>query len=287
MHKVTEGRCLGDSQSSPQYPDTIRFQPRIAFRSVLCGIFVRDQGSYNKQSPDTAILLAAGRGRRLGPVGRDRPKCLIVVETRPIIDYIFDALVIAQISHVYIITHHLEDQIRSYVLAQQRPSLTFSFCHQPELLGTANAVNSLPKELSARLSFGKPLVVCATDYVLPRTYLAELIDYHISHNFPITLSLRPIASTETRESSVVERRGERVVRIIEKPTRTYDGTQLASSLLYVLPGAVFHFLSSTPRSARGEYELADTINLMIANGYSAQGCLQKELQRIDWVTAQT
>lgn len=57
------------------------------------------------------LVLAAGAGRRLGPLGEDRPKCLVEVGGRPLLDWQRDALTGAGITELAVVTGYRPDQI--------------------------------------------------------------------------------------------------------------------------------------------------------------------------------
>ncbi len=80
-----------------------------------------------------AVILAAGEGRRLRPHTEDRPKCLVEVAGRPILDYEIDALQRAGIEDISIVTGYRSDRI------EERGFPTF---HNPRFDRT-NMVTSL------------------------------------------------------------------------------------------------------------------------------------------------
>ena len=67
---------------------------------------IESANSKNFGSLDTAMILAAGLGVRMRPLTTDRPKAMVALKRRPIIDYTFKALEKAQISRVIINVHH-------------------------------------------------------------------------------------------------------------------------------------------------------------------------------------
>jgi mannose-1-phosphate guanylyltransferase len=86
-----------------------------------------------------AILLAAGLGTRLLPLTKSVPKCLVTLEDRPLLDYWFENLTRADIGPFLINTHHLADQVRSY-LEKSTHNNRVTLSHEPELLGTGGTL---------------------------------------------------------------------------------------------------------------------------------------------------
>jgi MurNAc alpha-1-phosphate uridylyltransferase len=66
-------------------------------------------------APKSAMILAAGLGRRMRPITDKTPKPLITVGGRTLLDYSLDRLVQAGVDKAIINTHHLADQIEQHV----------------------------------------------------------------------------------------------------------------------------------------------------------------------------
>lgn len=62
------------------------------------------------------VILAAGRGSRLSPLTDIRPKCLVEFAGRPLLEWQLDALRIAGISDIHVVTGYLSEQIEAYRL---------------------------------------------------------------------------------------------------------------------------------------------------------------------------
>jgi choline kinase len=59
-----------------------------------------------------AVILAAGRARRLGPIGESLPKCLVRIGGRPLIAYSLDSLVQRGVREITIVTGHRDGAIQ-------------------------------------------------------------------------------------------------------------------------------------------------------------------------------
>ncbi len=86
-----------------------------------------------------AFLLAAGRGTRLGPLGRQTPKCLLPVGGKPLLGRWFDLLAEHGVTRVLTNTHHLAEQVRDY-LADVGAPVEVELAHEEELLGSAGTL---------------------------------------------------------------------------------------------------------------------------------------------------
>ena len=82
------------------------------------------------EGPTTAMILAAGLGTRLRPLTATRPKPLVEVAGKPIIDYGLDKLRAAGVSNAVVNLHYLGDQLQAHL--QSRKDFTFQFSHEPD-----------------------------------------------------------------------------------------------------------------------------------------------------------
>lgn len=235
------------------------------------------------REPEVAILLAAGRGRRLRPATDTTPKPLLPVGylgggqhvVRPILDHILHALTHTSVKTVCLVTHYLEEQIHTFVGDGSRWQLTALFCHQSQMLGTAHAIHCVQQQFPHLLERATPLLICATDYILPPFYLQELVDFHTQHSAEISVSLKQLTVEQTTSRSSVRFDDEQqIIEIVEKPMRGTAPSTIGASLIYILPTSMTNYLPQVPLSARGEYELPSLVNAMVADGYVARGLIQ-------------
>jgi dTDP-glucose pyrophosphorylase len=223
----------------------------------------------------SAVLLAAGRGKRQRPFTDETPKPLLEVNGRATLDYVLTAVAKAGVERVCIVTHHLEEKIFEYVGDGSKWNLNMSFAHQNELNGNAGALMSVPQEWIR----AEPVMVVATDYVLKENSLVELVEAHGKYQADITLSLKECPVEElTSRSSVDVDSNWRVRRIVEKPTRAEIMSPYAASVLFILPYEFWEYLPKIRPSARGELEMQSAVQMMIEAGYKAVGLLQPAAQ---------
>jgi choline kinase len=64
-----------------------------------------------------AILIAAGRGRRLGPHTEEIPKCMVQVGRKPIVGWVWDAFRAAGIEELVVIRGYRGDVLEPFVRA--------------------------------------------------------------------------------------------------------------------------------------------------------------------------
>lgn len=219
----------------------------------------------------SAILLAAGRGKRLRPYTDSMPKPLLPVHGRPTLDYVLAAIRRAGIERVCLVTHHLEQQIHGFVASGSRWDLRAAFAHQNELRGSGDALLSVPREWIRP----EPVFVVATDYILKENTVVELVQAHERQGADITMSLKECPPEEQLNRSSVDVDADwRVRQIIEKPAAGQVLSPYAASILFILPPAIWDYLPRIQPSARGELELQTAIQMMIDDGFLAYGLPQ-------------
>ena len=219
----------------------------------------------------SAVLLAAGRGKRQRPYTDETPKPLLPVRGRATLDYVLTALTRAGIQRVCIVTHHLEEKIFEFVGNGSNWNMEATFAHQNQLRGSGDALLSLPQEWIPN----EPVMIVATDYILEENVLLELVEAHQRYRADITMSLKecPVDNLVSRSSVDVDSDW-RVKKIIEKPTRDQIMSPYAASILFILPPQVWQYLLHVEPSPRGEIEMQAAVQKMIEDGYQAYGLLQ-------------
>jgi dTDP-glucose pyrophosphorylase len=219
----------------------------------------------------SAILLAAGRGKRQRPFTDETPKPLLPVRGRPTLDYVLSAVARAGVERVCIVTHYLQEKIFAYVGDGSHWKLEAAFAHQSQLRGTGDALLAIPGPWIRP----EPVMVVATDYILQENDLLALVEAHAERQADITMSLKQCPVEELVARSSVEVDSEwRIKKIIEKPARDEIMSPYAASILFILPPQMWSYLSQIQPSARGEIEMQSAVQRMIEDGFRAYGVLQ-------------
>jgi MurNAc alpha-1-phosphate uridylyltransferase len=77
-------------------------------------------------SSDTAMVLAAGLGKRMRPLTASQPKPLVRVAGKPLIDHALDRLAEAGVGRAVVNVHYLADALEAHVTARTAPQVTVS-----------------------------------------------------------------------------------------------------------------------------------------------------------------
>ena len=150
-----------------------------------------------------AFLLAAGLGSRLRPITDVTPKCMVMIDGRPLLDIWLDAFVSARVDEVLINLHHLPDEVTRHLASRVGPP-TVNAVFEPELLGSAGTLRANRHWVAGEDMF----LVCYADN-LTDFDLGSLVDTHTRHDWAATLTVfhsdRPAAGgvVELDESGMV------------------------------------------------------------------------------------
>ncbi|TEU09534.1 nucleotidyltransferase family protein, partial [Candidatus Bathyarchaeota archaeon] len=86
-----------------------------------------------------AVVLAAGKGERLRPLTENRPKHLLPIGGKPLLEWILEGLVEAGVDEALLVTHYMENQIKDHFGDGERLGVKLSYVRQEEMRGTADA----------------------------------------------------------------------------------------------------------------------------------------------------
>jgi MurNAc alpha-1-phosphate uridylyltransferase len=94
---------------------------------------------------DTAMVLAAGLGKRMRPLTASQPKPLVRVAGRALIDHALDRLVEAGVARAVVNVHYLADALEAHVTARTAPQVTISDERALLLETGGGMVNAMPQ----------------------------------------------------------------------------------------------------------------------------------------------
>jgi len=93
-----------------------------------------------------AIILAAGKGTRLGKITKEIPKPMILYKGKPILQYNIELCKKYGITEVFINLHHLGNRIQNYFEDGKKFGVNIKYSFESELMGTAGAVRKIAED---------------------------------------------------------------------------------------------------------------------------------------------
>ena len=205
------------------------------------------------------VVLAGGRGRRLGALGDSYAKALLPVGNEPIVGHHLRLFHQLGIRSVLVVVGHRAGQIEEALGDGDRYGMSLRYIHQTQALGSAHAVNSIRRYIR-----GPFLMVLGDYYFVPRDpeRVVERLERGES-----TIAIKPEPNEElVREACAVETSADgRVTNIQEKPVR--PKTNLKGCGFYAMVPEFLEAVARTPRTAlRDEYELTDSLHTFVKSG---------------------
>ena len=208
-----------------------------------------------------AFLLAAGVGSRLRPITDTLPKCMVVIDDRPLLDVWLDAFDRAGIDEVLVNLHHLPDVVRDHIAARPGPPVVRTF-FEPELLGSAGTLAANRHWVDGEEMF----LACNADN-LTDFDLRSLIDEHREHDAIATLTV--FHSERPSAGGVVEvDRDGTVVGFVEKPAE--PASDLTNAGMYAFHPSVLDEIIGPPPNDIGFHllpRLVGRARAMVVEGY--------------------
>ncbi|MDD4874009.1 MAG: sugar phosphate nucleotidyltransferase [Dehalococcoidales bacterium] len=198
-----------------------------------------------------AVILAAGEGNRMYPLTCARPKVMLRIANKPLIEHLLIASRLAGISDFVFVVGYKDYVVRDYFMDGRKWGVRIEYRLQRHPRGTADALGKVNDLM------GDCFLVMNGDVLASHKDLFKLADGTGS-------ALTGIDVDDLQGMGAVEVSDGKVIRIHEKTES--PPTNLANAGFYRLTSTIFDAIAKTPLSLRGEYELTDSLQLLINQG---------------------
>jgi NDP-sugar pyrophosphorylase family protein len=206
-----------------------------------------------KRRPLSAVVLAAGQGRRLAPITLTHSKAMTPILGRPIVLRVIDSLRQAGVDDFVVVA---APQDRELIAALQRippEHLTLRLAYQAERKGTGHALKQ-----AADLIPGD-FILASCDNLYPGDFLQNLVRTFQENSPAAVIALAPLESESLAQAAGVKLQGERVIELREKPGPGSGQWDAVAKFLFAVSRQVLNFLDAAPVSRRGEIEFQDAL----------------------------
>ena len=147
-------------------------------------LFVLEDLLHPKELPNQVLIMAGGRGERLLPLTSERPKPMLPLAGKPILEIILEWCISFGLSKFMFSVGHLKEQIIDYFGDGSRWGVEILYLQEERALGTAGALGLISGPLTS------PVLVINGD-VVTRANLQELLGFHQSQGADATMCVRP------------------------------------------------------------------------------------------------
>ncbi|MEA3458900.1 MAG: bifunctional sugar-1-phosphate nucleotidylyltransferase/acetyltransferase [Candidatus Thermoplasmatota archaeon] len=204
------------------------------------------------------VILAAGEGKRMHPLTFTRPKVMLPIANKPILEWNLLNAIDAGLTEFVFVVGYKSEMVRSYFGDGKKWDVSIEYVNQGTALGTAHAIGMVEK-------FVDNFIVLCGDTIFGTQDIRQVIEREIS------MGLVQVESPE--EYGIVEMDGEKVVKIYEKMKDPFSNVINAG--IYHFNQSIFDIIKETERSPRGEYEITSSINMLVKD-VELSGIMLKE-----------
>ena len=194
------------------------------------------------------VVLAAGEGTRM----KSRlSKILHPLAGKPIVEHLILEIKQAGINDFILVVGYFDEAIRDYFGNGEHLGVSIEYHTQRKQLGTADAIRDIDKLIDGCF------LLANGDAIIQSNDIQRIVAEN-------RLAMGLIEMADTTDVGVVEVENKKVVRIHEKLKN--PPSNLVNAGIYLLNQEVFPAIAETAPSLRGEYELTDTLQMLIDSG---------------------
>jgi len=190
------------------------------------------------------VVLAAGEGKRMHPLTYTRPKVMLPIANKPILEWNLMHAKAAGLNDFLFIIGYKAEMVREHFGDGNNWNVHINYVNQGKALGTAHAIGMVE-------SFVDDFLVLSGDTIFGTNDIKAIV------NQPQSMGVVKVENPG--EYGVVETSNDTVKKIHEKMDQPLSN--LINAGIYHFPKAMFKHIHATTKSPRGEYEITDSINM--------------------------
>lgn len=190
-------------------------------------------------------MLAAGEGKRMRPLTYTKPKVMLPIANKPILEWNLINAVKAGIKDFIFVIGYRGEAVRNYFGNGEKWKVSIEYVNQGQPLGTAHAIGITK-------NFVDDFIVMCGDTIFGSNDIKKIMEKE--------QSIGLVKVRDAKEYGVVELKGRKIIKIHEKMKEPIGN--IINAGIYHFNEKIFDFIEQTKKSIRGEYEITDSINLM-------------------------
>jgi dTDP-glucose pyrophosphorylase len=216
--------------------------------------------------PRYAVIPAAGAGKRIAPYSQLVPKPMIQVLGRPILAYVLDRCKRAGLRNVIIIVNPASTVVKDYFGDGSTFGLSIEYVAQPNPEGIGQAVGLTEGVVKP------PFAVYLGDEIYIGSDHPGFIKSFDSKTCAAAIGLMWVEDENLIRGNYsvdIDLKTHVIRNLVEKPTTVVNKILGCGS--YIFNDSVFEAVRKTPKSAKGETEITDTLNTLTRMGLTIRG----------------
>jgi dTDP-glucose pyrophosphorylase len=224
-----------------------------------------------------AVILAAGNGTRMKELTNEVPKPMLKTHGKPILEHIVEGILAAGVREIFIVTGFRAEVVESYFGDGSKWNARIAYGRQEVQDGTGKA-----PELAKDFVGGSPFLLTYGDILVTPHPYAQMIQRFANRAFSGVITVTPGQDVTKGGLNFFDEEF-CLKRLVEKPTGAQlDQLRVEGWLkpgdkvwynagIYIFKPVLFDFTAKLQKSPRGEYELTDAVNAMLAAGHKLAG----------------
>ena len=227
--------------------------------------------------PMKAVILAAGKGTRMKELTNELPKPMLRVQGKPILEHILTGILAAGVREIFIVTGYRAETIEQYFGDGAKWGARIAYGRQLVQDGTGKAPEVAKSFLGA-----SPFILTYGDILVkPETY-AQMIHRFNEDYFSGVITVTPGEDVTKGGLNFFDEKF-CLTRLVEKPSPAEIEALRRTGWLkpgdpawynagiYIFKPSLFEFTAKLEKSPRGEYELTDAVNALLAAHHKIAG----------------
>ncbi len=206
-----------------------------------------------------AVILAAGKGKRLMPITSSRPKPMIPLAGMPLLAHTILGLKDAGIDEILLIVGYKEETFKNYFSdGLDKFNVKIQYVTQEEQLGTGHAVSDAKVFVK-----NEPFMLMYGDLITDSRVFKEIKEKFNESKPDGIITLVKVKNPQ--EYGIISLHSDGFVeKITEKPAPELNLGNLANAGIYIFDPLIFEAIEKTEKSIRDEYEFTDSMEILIS-----------------------
>jgi len=204
------------------------------------------------------VILAAGEGNRMHPLTYTRPKVMLPIAGKPILEWNLLNARAAGLKEFIFVVSYKSEMVREYFGDGKPWNVKINYVNQGKAMGTAHAIGTVEP-------FVSDCIVLCGDTIFGANDIKQIA----KKGTKIGL----VKIENATEYGIVELKKNHVVKIYEK--MEHPVSNVINAGIYHFNKHIFDFIRKTEKSPRGEFEITDSINMLV-NKEPMEGVFLKE-----------
>lgn len=192
-----------------------------------------DLYKYKTRLPVDAVIMAGGKGERLRPLTEKKPKPLLPIGGKAIIDHNIDRLIEFGVNHIFVTVNYLKEQLEEHYQVA-RNGVLVKTVREPKFLGTIGSVKFVENFYNDTILLMNSDIFTNIDY--------EDFYLHFKQHDAI-MSVAAIPYNVSIPYGILDLNGRNITGLLEKPKYTYYANAgiylIKKSALNLIPDDVF------------------------------------------------